>query len=71
MGQADRRQKERLRTLPLVCFGEWISTRPIYYLEDRELRAALAHSLQGQHFWTPPCDVTDLSNLMAALASYA
>ncbi len=67
MGQADRRQKERLRTLPLVCFGEWISTRPIYYLEDRELRAALAHSLQGQHFWTPPCDVTDLSNLMAAL----
>lgn len=57
----------RLRGFPLVCFGRWVSTRPIYYVDDRGLRDQLAHALPNEPFWTPPCDVRDLSMLIKAL----
>lgn len=67
LSQAERRQKDRLKVMPIVCFTQWIDTRPIYFVGDRELRAELAHVLKDVHFWTPPCDVSDLPRLTAAL----
>lgn len=67
MNDAERRHKDRLKTTPLACFGKWVNARPIYCLADRELRDALARALPGQHFWTPPCDVTELPRITAAL----
>ncbi len=57
---AERTQKNRLKNLPLVCFGKWQVERPIYLVEDLELRNELARIFPGQRFWTPPCDVRDL-----------
>src|SRR5262249_15212485 len=62
---ANSRSKAQLGTIPLACFGRWVNTRPIFYLEDRELRAKLAE-VAGRDFWTPPCDVTDLVELTTA-----
>jgi hypothetical protein len=67
LAQADRSQKDNLRRLPLACFGQWTNARPIYHVEDRELRTGLDRALADHHFWTPPCDLTDLPELTATL----
>jgi hypothetical protein len=62
---AERRQRDRLRNLPLYCDNGWHSGRPTYLVEDQELRAQLAKALPGQVFWTPPCDLRELPSLVA------
>ena len=61
---ASRGQKNRLKELPLVCSESWEVERPIYFADDPELRGELAKTLPGRRFWTPPCDVRDLPNLV-------
>ena len=62
---ASRGQKNRLKELPLVCAESWEVERPIFLVDDPELRGELAKTLPGRRFWTPPCDVRDLPNLIA------
>ena len=61
---ASRGQKNRLKELPLVCAESWEVERPIFFIDDMELRGELAKTLPGRRFWTPPCDVRDLPNLI-------
>ena len=61
------RSKNRLATLPLACSGQWITRRPVYLVEDRELRGQLAKMLPTCDFWAPPCEVRDLPHLAEAL----
>ena len=62
--EASRSHKNRLRELPLFCSEGWEHERPVYFVRVPELRSALAKALPGQRFWTPPCDVRDLPNLV-------
>lgn len=62
--QAERR---RLKELPLACGSRCTSDRPIYFVDDRELREGLAYALPLELFWTPPCDMRELPNLSKAL----
>jgi hypothetical protein len=62
---AERRQKERIKTLPLICFEKWESLRPIYFVENQELRNELSKKLPSHRFWTPPCDTGDLPFLVS------
>jgi hypothetical protein len=64
---ATRLHKEQLLSLPLCCSGKWVRVRPIYYVEDRELRACLHRVLADHYFWTPPCDFAELPQLAASL----
>lgn len=63
----DRRQRERLRTLPVGVSRGWEAQRPILQLEDRELRQQLAAAYPDLRFWNPPCDTQALPNVTAAL----
>jgi hypothetical protein len=65
--QKAERAKNRLATLPLACAGQWVSRRPVYLIEDRELRGQLAKTLPNCDFWSPPCEVRDLPHLAEAL----
>ena len=62
--RASSSQKNRLRELPLFCSEGWEHQRPVYFVPVPELRSALAKALPGHRFWTPPCDVRDLPNLV-------
>ena len=64
LSSASRSQKNRLKALPLVCSDSWESDRPIYYVDDPELRRELATTFPGRQFWTPPCDMRNLPNLV-------
>ena len=61
---ASRSQKYRLKKLPLNCSESWEVERQIYYTHDPELRDELAKTLPEHRFWTPPCDMRDLPNLI-------
>jgi hypothetical protein len=65
--RADRRQRERLRSLPVGTAGGWSSARPVFHVEDRELRLELATSRPDLNFWLPPCDSFALPNVTTAL----
>lgn len=65
--RADRRQRERLRSLPVGTVGGWSSARPVFHVEDRELRLELADARPDLSFWLPPCDSFALPNVTAAL----
>jgi hypothetical protein len=67
LGQADRRTKDRLKLLPLRCSDLWVEDRPVYLVEDRELRSELMRVMPKRKFWLPPCDVRNLPNFVAAL----
>ena len=41
--------------------------RPIYFVEDDELRRALASALPRAAFWTPPCSIRDLPHLVSMI----
>jgi hypothetical protein len=62
---AERRHRERLKALPLYCSDVWQSERPIFLIEDQELRGQLAKALPDRKFWTPPCDLRELPLLVA------
>jgi uncharacterized protein DUF3883 len=64
---AERKDRERLRNLPLACSGEWVRTRPVYFVDDTELRESLAKAQPGMKFWNPPCDIRDFKSVVAML----
>lgn len=64
---ADRRQRERLRALPVGGVTGWESQRPILQLEDRELRQQLADAYPELRLWSPPCDTQTLPRVTEAL----
>lgn len=64
----ERRHREKLRQLPLYCDGTWVTERPVFWVEDSELRAELKHNVPSLHCWAPPCDVRALYSLMAQMA---
>ena len=62
-----RAQRDRLRSLPLGTTKGWARARPIHHVEDRELREQLTTVRPDLRFWTPPCDMHTLPNVVAAL----
>ncbi|TPI59848.1 DUF3883 domain-containing protein [Mesorhizobium sp. B3-1-3] len=64
LANAERRHRERMKTLPLYCGDRWESERPIFLVEDSELRSQLAKALPAKKFWTPPCDLRELATFM-------
>jgi hypothetical protein len=64
---AERKHRTRLRALPVACGGHWTVARPIYFVEDDELRRALAAALPRAAFWTPPCSIRDLPHLVSMI----
>jgi hypothetical protein len=67
LADSHRTVKKSLAQLPVACAEQWVSTRPVYLVEDREVRTQFSKVLQDVHFWTPPCDVKDLPELTLAL----
>lgn len=67
VAKADKRQRERLRLLPVGAGGTWSTIRPVFHVQDRELRGQLAGSRPDLRFWLPPCDTNALPNVCAAL----
>lgn len=65
LANAERRHRERMKTLPLYCGDCWETERPIFLVEEPELRSQLAKALPTKKFWTPPCDLRDLPSLVA------
>lgn len=64
LANAERRHRERMKTLPLFCSDRWESGRPIFLVEEPELRSQLAKALPTKKFWTPPCDLRELASLV-------
>lgn len=62
-GAAERRHREKLRKLPLYCDGEWVSARPVYWVENAEVRDQLVRKVPTLKCWKPPCDVRDFQLL--------
>ena len=68
VAKAERRQRDRLRSLPVGALNVgWARVRPVYHVENRELRAQLATARPDLRFWAPPCDIHALPNVTAAL----
>lgn len=67
LADVEKRQRDRLRALPLVCSGKWETERPIFFVHDDELRQQLAAALPEQRFWTPPCDTRELPRLTSVV----
>jgi hypothetical protein len=65
--KATRAQRDRLRSLPLGTTAGWARGRPIHHVEDRELRDQLALARPDLRFWSPPCDMHALPNVVASL----
>lgn len=65
LANAERRHRERMKTLPLYCGDCWETERPVFLVEEPELRSQLAKALPTKKFWTPPCDLRDLPSFVA------
>lgn len=63
----ESRHKTRLKAMPLYCGDAYQTERPIFFVEDAELRDQLAKALPQHRFWTPPCDLRDLPLLVSLL----
>lgn len=63
VGSAERRHRDKLRQLPLYCADKWVATRPVFWIENAELRQELVAKLPSLNCWTPPCDVQDFPGL--------
>jgi hypothetical protein len=48
LGNAERRHRERMRTLPLYCGDRWESERPIFLIEESELKIAVGEGVAHQ-----------------------
>jgi hypothetical protein len=64
---AEPRHRRRLRAMPVVCGDLWAFERPVYFVEDFELRNELARALPQYRFWSSPCDTRDLPGLVSLL----
>lgn len=64
LANAERRHRERMKTLPLYCGDRWETERPIFLVEESELRLQLAKALPVKKFWTPPCDLRELASFV-------
>ncbi len=67
VGTAERRHRDKLRQLPLYCTDKWVSTRPVFWIENAELRQELVARLPSLNCWTPPCDLRDFPGLGRAI----
>ena len=56
-----------VRHLPLVCGGQWRAKRPIYLVEQDDLRLGMARALPDRFFWDPPCRPSTIPHLVNAL----
>jgi hypothetical protein len=63
----ERGPKDKLRTLPLFCSSGWVTQRPIYSLDNPELREQLGKALPDLQCWVPPCDIQYFPGLVKAL----
>jgi Domain of unknown function (DUF3883) len=66
ISSAEAPHRRRLRALPIVCRNDWVSDRPVFFIEDDELRNEIATALPEGRFWTPPCDTRNLVALVSA-----
>jgi hypothetical protein len=64
LANAERRHRERMKALPLYCGDRWQSERPIFLIDEPELRSQLAKALPVKRFWTPPCDLRELPSFV-------
>jgi hypothetical protein len=64
---AERKHRNRLKALPVACDGHWTVERPSCFVEDDELRRALATALPRCRFWSPPCNIRDLPSLVSMI----
>ncbi|MCW0232560.1 MAG: DUF3883 domain-containing protein [Ferrovibrio sp.] len=64
LANAERRHRERMKVLPLYCDDCWEAERPIFLVEESELRSQLAKALPAKKFWMPPCDLRELTSLV-------
>jgi hypothetical protein len=67
LATAERKHRTRLKSLPIACDGHWAVERPIYFVEDDELRSALATALPRCRFWSPPYNIRDLPTLVSMI----
>ena len=67
ISSAESRHRRRLKGLPVACGSDWVSDRPVYFVEDDELRDELATALPRSRFWSPPCDARDLAGFVSAV----
>lgn len=56
-----------VRHVPLGCGGQWRAKRPIYLVEQDDLRTGLRRSLPESFFWDPPCRPATIPHLIDAL----
>lgn len=67
LADADTRQVERVRNVPLACGDGWRTRRPIYLVVRDDLREGLRTALPAMIFWDPPCDPATIPRLVEAL----
>lgn len=71
LAKSERTNKDRLNGLPLSCSNRWVDTRPVFFIENSEVRGQLEKMLPDAHFWSPPCELSGLPNFMLALGVQA
>ena len=61
----DANLRRRLRRLPLVCGGRWVSRQdlPAYFVENVALRRELGAQLPQLPFWDPPLPPAQVAHL--------
>lgn len=62
----DANLRRRLRRLPLVCGGRWVSRQdmPAYFVENVALRRELGAQLSQLPFWDPPLPPAQVARLL-------
>jgi hypothetical protein len=64
---SERTNKDRLSGLPLSCSNRWVDTRPVFFVENSEVRGQFEKLLPNEHFWSPPCELSGMPHFMSAL----
>jgi hypothetical protein len=63
----DRGLRDRFRTVPVNVSGRWLRSRPVFHIQDRELRRKLSEAYPDLPLWSPPCDTHALPAIRKAL----
>lgn len=58
---------DKVRHLPLACGDAWRARRPVFLVEQQDLRTGLATAMQDRFFWDPPCRTASIPHLVASL----